>query len=121
MVGQLPLRETPCLNIVYDEPGLQVYLADIGNGELTMHTKADGPFTKSRMKWLETVFLQIILGLYERGMREVATWIEYGDEKQARFAEFFGFQHTGYLKVIPVGAGEVLFEEMIYTFPIDEE
>jgi hypothetical protein len=121
-VGRLPLRGTPSLNRIYTEEGLQFYLVDVGTGELHLHCQAEGPFPKSRLKHIEEVFLAIVLGLHDRGFHEIPTWIEHGNEKQRRFAEFYGFEDSGYHKIVRYEDGsERLFDEMIYVIPTDEE
>lgn len=101
-----------------------MYLVDIGEGELTMHSAilTNNPGSVSNMKRLEAVFLQVVLGLWERGMTEVKTFVDPEDPKQKRFCEFFGFEPNGYMKILVTPDGqELIREEMVYKFPIPDE
>jgi hypothetical protein len=106
-------------------PGLiDMYLVDIGEGELTMHSDiiCKDPGKPSNMKALEKVFLSVCLGLYERGLTEIKTFVDPEEPKQKRFCEFFGFEPNGYMKVLYTPDGrELIREEMVYHFPIEED
>lgn len=125
MVGHWRLPATPSLNLVASIPGLvDMYLIDVGDGELSLHSdiKHEKPGTVSFMKNFEKVFLSVVLGLFERGMTEVKTFVDPEEPKQARFCEFFGFEPTGYIKIFITPEGkELIREEMVYKFPIDED
>ena len=73
------------------------------------------------MKHMNDVWMQIVIGLWERGMTYVDTWVQFNNRKQSRFAEFFGFEFTGFLKNVQfVNSGEMLFEEMRYHIPLED-
>lgn len=117
MVGQSPQPGTPSLNIVYKDNDVTCYLIDIGEGNLSFHADLHGKRPGHRlMRKFTEIFSFIILGLIERGMTHLDTWIE-DDELQFNFASFFGFEETGFLKSIPIGHGSKLVREMRYTFP----
>jgi len=95
---------------------------DAGTGELTLHAHITGPIPLSRLKWFEEVFLRIVLGCAERGMKEIVTWVDYDNETHSRFAEFFGFEESGFLKLLRMDNGqEFLMKEMFYEIPLDDE
>jgi hypothetical protein len=124
-VGQSQLPGTPHLNRVYmDEDGnFSVYLIDVGDGTLQIHSSIKGKVTISRMKHFEQVFLGIVLGLMERGLDHIDTWV-FEDPKQIRYSEFFGFEMTGFKKILsPIGLSQpVTMLEMRYMFPaLDKE
>lgn len=116
----MPLPVTPSLNRIYQEPGLEVYFVDFGDGSLHIHVHNEGKITLSRLKHMEDIWTQIVIGLEERGMDHVDTWVEYNNPKQSRYAEFFGFEFTGFLKNVKfVNGQEILFEEMRYHIPLE--
>ncbi len=123
MVGHWHLPETPSLNLVHDVPGLvQVYLVALADGELYMHSNVEAPCTPSNMKKLESIFIEICLGLYERGMEEVKTFVDPTDENQVRYCEFYGFELSGKVMIFTTPAGEELVRaEMVYKLPLDED
>jgi len=117
MVGQSPQPGTPSLNIVYKDKDVTCYLVDIGEGDLSFHADVHAPTVgHNLMRKFSEIFSFITLGLIERGMDHLDTWVE-DDEKQFNFASFFGFEETGFLKSIPIGYGHKLVREMRYTFP----
>lgn len=113
---------TPSLNLVFQEPGLSCWFIDVGDGTLTFHINNEEELTPARFKHLDKVWLDIVLALRLRGMKEIYTWIEYDNIEQQRFAEYFGFELTDFLKEITFENGtEMLMAEMIYVIPdIDE-
>ena len=116
----MPLLGTPRLNCIYQEPGASVYLVDFGDGSLTLHVSFTGKITLSRIKHFEEIWSMIVIGLWERGSTTVDTWIEYNNETQRRFAEFFGFENTGFLKEMEFNNGtSMLMEEMQYKIPLE--
>lgn len=122
MVGQSPSPVTPSLNILYTEDDFTVYAVDTGDGEFTIHCDVRAKVTPSLFKRIEEVFSFIVLGLIERGLESVDTWTEYDNEGQEHFANFFGFEETGFLKnVILINGDEILMKEMRYTFPTLED
>lgn len=122
MVGQSPLPVTPSLNILYTEDDFTVYAIDTGDGEFTIHCDVKAKVTPSLFKRIEEVFSFIVLGLIERGLDSVDTWIECDNAGQEHLANFFGFEETGFLKnVILVNGDEILMKEMRYTFPSLED
>ena len=121
----MPLAGTPTLNLVYKEEGLQVFFMDAGDGSLSIHAHIEGDIPISRMKHLEEVWLLIVLGLHERGMKTIEAWVEYGDATKKRFAQFFGFEETGFLKEVTFYKEDgteyfFLMEEMQYVIPIED-
>jgi hypothetical protein len=88
--------------MIYSELGAQAYLLDIGEGTLTFHAAIQGAYTIKRLKHFREVFLNLTLEFEERGMKHIDTWVEVDHPEQLRFAEFFGFRETGYLKEIEV-------------------
>jgi hypothetical protein len=121
-VGQLPLQGTPRLNRVYADERVQMFLVDFGTGELTIHCNIKVKPTLSVIKHINEVFNCIVLGLIERGADHLDTWVE-DDPKQVNFAEFFGFEETGYMRIIEGPDGNNLpLREMRFKFPnLDEE
>lgn len=119
-VGQSPSPATPSLNLVYADPdgSASMYLIDSGDGELHVHVDVKGEITKSRLKHFEEVFLAMVLGLIERGLDHIGTWVQSTPE-QIRFAEFFGFEETGFFKLFRVTQEDepIVLREMIYIFP----
>ena len=114
-VGASPSPDRPLLRIVHQEPDAYAYFLDVGNGELTLHISMDldREMTIERMKRYYNVFLNLKIALEDRGMDEIFTWIEEGNEKQRRVAHFFGFEETGFLKQVTLQDGsEYLMEEM---------
>jgi hypothetical protein len=116
-VGQLQSPGTPLLSRIYDDEDMAFYFVDLGNGDLTLHLDLKVKATLSIIKKVEEVFNFIVLGCIERGMNYIDTWVE-DDAKQIRFAEFFGFEITGRLKIIQLTEGSIKkLHEMRYTFP----
>jgi len=120
-VGQSQSLATPSLNVVYEEPGATLYLAFIG-GIFTVHTDIRGDLTPSRVKHFGSVFMHLVAGLEDRGMDHIDTWVEKDNWDQKRFAEFFGFEDTGFFKCLEFEDGsEKLYEEMRFVFPKEED
>lgn len=105
---------------MYEEPGLKSYIVDIG-GELSLHNEIEGVVDRQRLAHLHQVFGCLIVCLMDRGMKHLDTWINEDDEDGAKFAEFFGFKDTGYLKHVRVGETEFMFREMRLVFPKEED
>lgn len=121
-VGPWQLRGQPSLNRVYSEEGLDLYLIDVGDGELQFHAQIEGEISLSRMKHFDKVFWTLIALLDEKGLDHLITWIEYDNEKQKRMAEFFGFEMTGFIKSLELENGsEKFMEEMVLIFPTKEQ
>jgi hypothetical protein len=122
MVGQLQSLETPSLNLVFDDDTVAVYLADLGNGEFTIHCATKVEVTHNVLKHYNEIFSFIVLGLMSRGFEHIDTWVE-NDPRQFNFATFFGFEETGFLRAITSNDGQqIVLREMRYVFPVlDEE
>lgn len=121
-VGQLQSQVEPSLNLIYRDKGGSLYLLDVG-GVLTMHASIRGKITLSRLKHFNEVFNCAVVGLMDRGFKTVETWVEDGNLEQERFAEFFGFEHTDFYRLVTDQEGtEILYREMRYDIPeLDEE
>jgi len=121
-VGQWQLPAQPSLNKVYEEPGLSLFLIDVGDGEIQFHADIQGEITLSRMKHFDKVFWTLIALLADKGMTSLTTWVNYGDDKQKRMAEFFGFETTGFMKFLELEDGqERTMAEMLLVFPLEDE
>ena len=122
MVGQWQLPGTPSFNLVYKEPELAFYLVDLGTGELQFHADIQGKFPLSRMKHIEKVFITLVAALADKGMTQLVTWVNDDSPTKIRFAEFFGFEQTDFMKILQYEDGsELLMREMIFVFPLDED
>lgn len=122
--GHSPLPGTPSLNKIADIPGMvKMWLVDMGDGEQYLHSKmlAENMHRPSVMKELEQIFLVVMIGLYENGMKEVKTFVDPEHPEQGRFNEFFGFEYNGISKVYTTNTGEeVIRDEMVYRLPLEE-
>lgn len=120
MVGQSHSLVTPSHNLVYEEDGLRCFLTDLGYGDLSFHVDIKGKITKSRLIHFGDIFGKILLGLMDRDVPDLRTWIEAGNEVQERFAEFYGFEYTGMYRNIVYDDGSVKsYHEMV--FPLSDE
>ena len=94
-----------------------MYLADIGDGTITLHNDITGDINGRRLVHLKEVFACLLLCLQDRGMDHLDTWVLPDDYTGIGFAEHFGFQSTGFDKVILLPTGETLqMSEMRISF-----
>ena len=118
--GPLPSQETPVLNLVYAEDGLNIYLAAI-SGEISLHNDIQGPLNAARLKHLKDVFACLLLCLMDRGLPHLDTWVEEDDARGIRFAEAFGFEDTDVIKLVRIGETDFRLKVMRIPFPEIEE
>jgi hypothetical protein len=122
--GQSPPAEIPYLNLVYEEPGVKFYLANI-DGKLSFHSDLKDPATPKQIKHLRHLLDCLVLTLMEKGMEYLDTWIPPENEKQLKFAELFGFYPTGidWLVQFQRSNGEIMpvtFSELRLQFPKED-
>lgn len=98
-----------------------MWITDVGEGTLQLHAIIQGPITFTRIKHFRDVLDNLILDLIDRGMDHIDTWVEHDNENNVRFAEFFGFVDTGWLKIINIQGHEYVMQEMRLTFPNMED
>lgn len=121
-VGQSQLPETPSFNIVYTDPDFTVYLITIGHGELSVHIDLKSIITKRIFKRMQEVFGYLCAGLEDRGLDHIDTWVFAEDDRTIHLATLFGFEETGFMKIVEMTNGEDrLMVEMRYTFPFVDE
>jgi hypothetical protein len=75
-------------------------------GELSFHIENEFPIDAERLRHLREVFTCFLYVLSEKGINHLDTWIPPAMEKEIRFAESFGFEPTGYNKVLDLVTGE---------------
>jgi hypothetical protein len=97
--GQLQSQAIPFRNLAYEEDGLKLYFIDVA-GQLSFHVDNELPIDAERLKHLRDVFDCLIVTMQLKGWDHIDTWIPPEMETEIRFAESFGFQPTGNLKVI---------------------
>lgn len=97
--GPSQSQAVPFRNLVYEEDGLRLYLIDV-LGQLSFHIENEIEIDAGRLKHLHEVFTCLLFTLTEKGWDHLDTWIPPEMEKEIRFAESFGFQQTGKIKVI---------------------
>jgi hypothetical protein len=109
--GQPQSAETQSLKLIYEEPGLKLYFLDV-LGELSFHIENDIPIDRERLDHLHEVFTCLLFVLGEKGMDHLDTWIPPYMDTEIRFAESFGFQRTGFEKILSYanGSEQVLTE-----------
>lgn len=84
---------------MYEEEGLRLYLIDV-LGQLSFHIENEIKIDAERLEHLHEVFTCFLFTLTEKGWHHLDTWIPPEMEQEIRFAESFGFQQTGKIKVI---------------------
>lgn len=114
--GQSQSQETPFRNLVYEEDGLRLYLIDV-RGQLSFHIDNDIPINPERLKHLHEVFDHLKNVLIKKGWHHLDTWIPPEMKSEIKFAESFGFEKTGFDKVIYYTNGvEQILTEMRIKF-----
>ena len=86
-------------NLLYEEEGLRLWLYNVC-GEWSFHVENDIEIDAKRLAHLRDVFACLLFTLGEKGMNKLDTWIPHSDKTAIRFAESFGFQPTGFDKII---------------------
>jgi L-amino acid N-acyltransferase YncA len=81
-------------------------------GQLSFHIENEIEIDAKRLMHLRDVFACYLYVLETKGIHHLDTWIPPEMEKEIRFAESFGFQKTGYDKIISYvdGREQVLTE-----------
>lgn len=118
--AMLPLKRYD----LYVEDDLCFYMLDV-SGELTLHLDVQGKINKDRINHIQNILDHLVIEFIDRGMTHVDTWIPENDDQKIRFAEHFGFEATGYNKIVRavIGAGTQDFQlmELRLKFPTEAE
>jgi hypothetical protein len=69
-------------------------------GQLSFHIENDLPIDADRLKHMREVFTCFLYVLEQKGWHHLDTWIPPEMKDEIRFAELFGFQKTGFSKII---------------------
>lgn len=125
LVGPSQSPEIPYLNLVYEEPGVKFYLANIA-GQLSFHSDLENPTGPNQLKHLRDLLDCLVITLMDKGMEHLDTWIPPENEEQIKFAEFFGFHPTGNDWIVDFEKpdGELMpvrFSVLRLQFPTEEE
>lgn len=76
-----------------------MYFIDVC-GQLSFHIDNDFPIDSKRLKHLHDVFDCLKATMKLKGWDHIDTWIPPEMETEIKFAESFGFEQTGFIKVI---------------------
>lgn len=87
-----------------------MYFIDVC-GQLSFHIENELPIDKARLKHLHEVFDCLKETMKLKGWDHIDTWIPPEMKEEIKFAKSFGFEDTGFLKVISYTNG--LSQELV--------